>query len=69
MLDPEDQNSGYQGDDVQADFTGRELLISSLYEKCYHMALSDIISKGKKDSQDLEKKYIDKMVSRLENCE
>ena len=33
------------------------------------MALSDIIGKGKRDSQDLEKKYIDKMVSRLENCE
>ena len=70
MLDPEDQYRPYdEQQEVIADFTGREILTSSLYEKCYHKTLSDIISKGQKDSQDLEKKYIDKLVKRLKSCE
>ena len=42
MMDPEDfdpdngHNGKSDGDDVMADFTGRELLLSSIEEKCFH---------------------------------
>ena len=52
-----------------ADFTGRELIMSSLYEKCYHTELTRLIEEGKRDFYNLEQKFIDKMVARLTACE
>lgn len=69
MLDPEDFNSDYQEGTAKTDFTGRELLIASLQEKCYHRELAEIIELGGKDNFDLERTFIDKMVSRLSLCE
>lgn len=64
MLDPEDYNLGENRPkkNVLADFTGRELLISSLQEKCYHNELKQIIANNRHDNEDLEKKFIDQMV-------
>ena len=66
IIDPEDYEMDNQpkGDqlvdsDTIADFTGRELLISSLHEKCYHQELKSIIARGKEDKYDLEKTFID----------
>jgi len=50
MKDPEDyitDNSKTEEDsrdgDVFAEFTGRELLLSSIEEKCFHQAIKNII--------------------------
>ena len=66
MIDPEDYEMDNQpkGDNLVdsstiADFTGRELLLSSLHEKCYHQELKSIIARGKEDKYDLEKTFID----------
>ena len=56
MLDPEDyetdnvrgDNSSYDAD-VKAEFTGRELLLSSIEEKCFHQVIKEIIAEDKHD--------------------
>ena len=63
MLDPEDYDEMQSSSEgAMADFTGRELLISSLYEKCYHSELKRIIANSKSDSYDLEMRFINKMI-------
>ena len=58
MLDPEDfttdnidkNNPGQNSDgDVIADFSGRELLLSSIEEKCFHRVIKNIIETNKHD--------------------
>lgn len=71
MLDPEDFEAFPKerlGQGV-ADFTGKEILESSLYEKCYHNEVKKVIESGGKDTYDLEKQFIERLVQRLTQCE
>ena len=52
-----------------AEFSGRELLLASLHEKCYQEELRRIIEHGQEDKYDLEKNFIGKMVTRLGVCQ
>ncbi len=71
VLDPEDFSVNIEArlGKGKADFTGREIIEASLYEKCYHLEVKNMISKGVKDMYDLETLFIDRMVDRLGNCE
>ena len=55
--------------DVQAEFTGRELLLASLHERCYHREIFSIIANGQQDNFNLEEKFIIAMIMRLSVCE
>lgn len=39
---------------AEAEFTGRDLLVSGIEEKCYHKEIIDIVELGGKDNYDLE---------------
>ena len=39
---------------AEAEFTGRDLLVSGIQEKCYHKEIRDIVELGGKDNYDLE---------------
>ena len=65
MLDPEDfitDNVRKSEGEVNAEFTGRELLLSSIEEKCFHNVIKEIIETNKKDKADLEKKFVETLV-------
>lgn len=56
MVDPEDyetdnvkKNFNDNDGEVKAEFSGRELLLSSIEEKCFHMVIKEIIETNKKD--------------------
>lgn len=51
------------------DFSGRELIESSIYEKCYHNEIRNLIEAGGEDTYDLEKSFIERMVQRVKTCE
>ena len=75
-MDPEDYETDNHPDidlrqngETKADFTGRELLISSLREKCYHYEVKKLIERGGSDIYNLEKLFIDEVISRLSLCE
>ena len=60
MRDPEDFESDNvdkndKDEAIAADWTGRELLLSSIEEKCFHQVIKEIIETNKKDQSDLEK--------------
>ena len=74
MRDPEDfefDNVDKNDNDeaIAADWTGRELLLSSIEEKCFHQVIKEIIETNKKDQSDLEKKFVEIVVKRLAVCE
>ena len=63
LEDPED----YELDDqpvraftgnLKTDFTGRELLLSSITEKCYHEQIKRVIENGESESVKLEQDFI-----------
>ena len=41
------------------EFSGRELLLHSIQEKCFHKVIKQIIETNKNDSADLEKKFVE----------
>ena len=54
MRDPEDFESDNvdkndNDEAIAADWTGRELLLSSIEEKCFHQVIKEIIETNKKD--------------------
>ena len=60
--------------DVFEAFSGRDLMLSSLREKCFHESIKKIIEhdRRKKDYTEwmvLEENFINSIVFRLENCE
>lgn len=67
MLDPEDYEMDNTPEDKLnltnadqfTDFTGKELIIASLYEKCYHETLKKAIMAGKADDINKEEVYIE----------
>ena len=72
MLNPEDyemDNTPDQEYNRLADFTGRELLQASIYEKCYHEELKKVIETGKTEDLALEQVFLRQMVTRLAECE
>ena len=66
MVDPEDYETdnvkkefNQKDGEVKAEFSGRELLLSSIEEKCYHNVIKEIIETNKKDRADLEKRFVE----------
>ena len=66
MVDPEDYETdnvkkefNQKDGEVKAEFSGRELLLSSIEEKCYHNVIMEIIETNKKDRADLEKRFVE----------
>ena len=55
--------------DKQIDFTGRDLLTASLYEKCFHDYLSKLIESLESDDYELEKMFLSSMALRIEKCD
>ena len=49
QLDPEDYVPEEINGEIEAMFTGRELLLSTIKEKCYHNEIKTIIENNKKD--------------------
>ena len=54
---------------MSIDFTGRELLVASLYEKCYDDMLKGIIESLQSDTYELEQKFLISLAERLEKCD
>lgn len=66
----EEKQAGEGEDSLSAEFTGREIMISNIYEKCHQVKMKEMIEEtGTGDFFDLEKKSIDHMVTRLSVCE
>lgn len=61
------------GGDIVTEFSGRELMLSSLREKCSHLAVKEIIGKtsdpGKKKNLYLEEVLFNEFVNRTKQCE
>lgn len=72
-MDPEDyiyDNKPDSGKEItESVFTGRELLLATLREKCYHMAIAETITVGQGKYKTLEEYFVNKMVTRLTKCE
>lgn len=57
--------------DIKMAFTGRELLISSLTEKCLHRTVTEVIEKGQgvgmsmRDARETENNFINSAIQRI----
>lgn len=74
MRDPEDftvdnMTSASADGEILAEFTGRELLMASIEEKCFHQVLTKIIEEDENDDSDLEARFVEMLVNRLNECE
>ena len=76
MLMPEDfkassSSSTEQGAEIFAEFSGRELMLSSLREKCSHLAVKDAITDSYRPIGNLfaEESLFESFVERTKRCE